>query len=257
MNPTERPVYRHIIVQRRGYIETVASPEDLRRIRRQIEDGSPIDEDLKHLFVKDTLKKTMQQVMQGSGHGDVGVEAHDDGLEPGEVMGEAAAMKQRGTERVPVKYRPQTGVIVSRVNTKHIPGGNESLPLEPTMLMHPGFSHADNAEDQYLKCAVELQEMFRDFSDRKFLLVDDVFRAGLTLVTVCITPITAAPRADVGLELFCEFHQTTRFGFVDTEGFDVISEVGAYPFSPPSTMDLMMMMQSADTIMGGTSTTQG
>ena len=252
MEQKDRPVYRHVIVHRRAYMERVASPEQLRRLRQQIEAGLPLDEDVRHLYVKDSLKKSLRQVMNESGHRDVEIEPGEDGLDPLAAVGEAAAMKARGEERVPVRYRPQDAVVVARVNDKYVPGGSEHLPLEPTMLNHPGFDHADNAEAQYLTCARELQEMFRDFSDRKFLLMDQELRSGTTLVTVCITPITAAPRADVGLELYCEFHQTTRFGYVDTEGFEVASEVGEYPISPPSAMDLLLMMRPADEILART-----
>lgn len=257
MNQEERPVYRHVIVKRRGYIEPVASPEDLRRLRQQIESNSPIDDDLKHLFVKDTLKQTMRKALNWAGHQDVEVEGSDDGLHPTAMFDEAVAMKERGDERTTLKYQRQEGVIVSRVNTKHIPGGDERLPLEPTMLHHPGFSQADDATAQYLECARELQAQFQKFSDRKFLLMEPQFRSGVTLVTVCITPITAAPRADVGLELFCEFHQVTRFGYVDTSDFEVYSEIGEYPISPPSSMDLTMMMKSADQIMGVSDSSRG
>ena len=245
MEQADRPVYRHVIVKRRGYIESVASPEDLRRLRQQVESESPIDDDLKHLFVADTLKKTMHKHMAWAGHGDVDIESSDDGLDPAAAAAEATAMKQRGAERAPVRYKPQEGYIVSRLTALHVPGGG-SLPSEPTMLTHPGFSQAANAEASYLECARELQTVFQDFSDRKFQLMDPDLRSGVTLVTVCITPITAAPRADVGLELYCEFHQVTQFGYVDTQGFEVYSEVGAYPIAPPSGMDLMMMMKTSD-----------
>jgi hypothetical protein len=237
-----------VIVKKRGYCEPTASPEDLRRLRQQIEAGTPLDADLKPLFVKDTLKQTMKKVMGWSGHADVEMEGSDDGLDPSAVFAEADAMKQRGGERTPVKYRQQEGVIVSRLNTQQIPGGCE--PLQPTMLHHPGFEHADSVEAEYLRCAQELQDEFQRHSDRKFLLMDPELQAGVTLVTVCITPIMAAPRATVGLELLCEFHQTTRFGFVDTTGFEVYSEIGKYPINPPSSMDLLMMMHPADAILG-------
>jgi len=230
-------------------MERVATPDQLRRLRQQVEEGLPLDEDVRHLYVKDSLRKTVRRVMDWAGHRDVEVETDDDGLDPLAAVGEAEAMKARGDERSPVRVRAQEAVVVARVNDKHVPGGTEHLPVEPSMLMHPGFSHADNADAQYLECALQLQEMFQDFSDRKFLLMDPEMRAGVTLVTVCLTPITAVPRADVGLELYCEFHQTTRFGYVDTEGFEVASEMGAYPISPPSTLDLMLMMRPADEIM--------
>lgn len=256
MEQAARPVYRHVVVKRKGYIEAVASPEDMRRLRQQVESESPIDEDLRHLFVKDTLKKTMKKHMAWAGHGDVEVEASDEGLDPMAAAEEAAAMKQRGEERAPVKYKPQEGYIVSRLTSQHVPGGG-SLPIEPTMLLHPGFDQAENAESRYLECARELQAMFQQHSDRQFLLMDPAVQAGVTLVTVCITPVTAAPRATTGVELYCEFHQVTRFGYVDTEGFDVYSETGEYPISPPSTMDLMMMMKSADELGIHISATRG
>lgn len=254
MSSAERPVYRHVIVKRRSSVESVASPEDLRRLRKQVEEESPIDEDLKHLFVKDTLKQTMKKVMGWSGRSDVTVEGSDDGLDltdnPGGMFDEADAMKQRGAERTAVKYRAQEGVIVSRLVSQQVPGGNESLPIEPTMLHHPGFGEAADAEVMFLECARQLRASFDAYSDRKFLLMEPEMRDGVTLVTVCITPITGAPRADVGMELYCEFHQTTRFGFVDTKGFEVYSEIGEFPIAPPSSMDMLMMMKSADQILG-------
>ncbi len=187
----------------------------------------------------------MQRHMARAGHGDLKVEASEDGLDPLAVAAEATAMKQRGTERTTLHYQPQEGYIVSRLTTQHVPGGG-ALPLEPSMLLHPGFEQAPNAEAAYLECARELQEQFRDHSDRQFRLMDPHLQAGLTLVTVCITPITAAPKAVVGVELYCEFHQVTQLGYVDTEGFEVYSEVGEFPIQPPSSMDLTTMMKTRD-----------
>jgi hypothetical protein len=116
------------------------------------------------------------------------------------------------------------------------------------MLVHPGFDQAPNAEASFLECARELQDMFRDYSDRQFLLLDPEVRASVTLVTVCLTPISATPKVDTGLDLFCEFHQVTQFGAVSTEGFEVYSETGEYPILAPSPMDLLMMMKSTGQI---------
>lgn len=241
---TERPIYRHLIVKRRGFIEKVASPEQFRRLRAQLEAQQPLDEDIRHLYRSDTLKQTMQKVMGWSGRG-TDVEESPDGVDPANILAEHDAMRERGDEG-PVKYRSQGGVVVATLNKKHIPGGNEPLPLTPSVLSHPGFRDADDPQAEFLKAAFDLQGKFRALSDRKFLLLDASQRAGITLVTVAYTPIMAAPKADRGLELFCEFHQVTRFGNVDTSGFEVYSDAGEYPISPPNAGELLSMMKSAD-----------
>lgn len=253
---TERPIYRHIIVKRRGFIEKVASPEQFRRIRAQLEDdptGATLDDDIKHLYRGDTLKKTMEKVMGWSGRG-TAVEESPDGVDPSQVVAEHDAMRLRGDDG-PVKYRAQAGVVVATLNKKHIPGGDERLPLTPMVLSHPGFSHSDDPAADFLKAAFDLQAKFRAHSDRKFLLLDKWAQQGVTLVTVAYTPILAAPKADRGLELYCEFHQVTRMGHVDTSGFDVYSDSGEYPISPPNTAELLTMMKSADELAGVVNTT--
>ena len=72
------------------------------------------------------------------------------------------------------------------------------------------------------------------------------------MVTLVLTPIIAIPRADVGLELYCEFHQKTRFGFVDTDTFDVFSEIGEYPVECPTGMDMAMMFKTSDEVLSPT-----
>jgi len=253
----DRPIYRHIVVARKALVEHV-DVEQLRRLRQQLDAGVPIDEDLKHLVVHDTLKASMKKVMGWAGHGDVPIEGTDDGgLNPGAVFDEAIARAERGDEKEgPVRYQRQSGVVVSRIVRDHIPGGldGEAMPGNAQMLHHPGFESADDPESEFLRAAEELQQKFEAFSDNKFLLLDDAFRAGCTLVTLVLTPITAIPRADVGVELLCEFHQKTRFGHVDTDSFEVFSEIGVFPIERPSDMDMALMFKTVDEVFG---TTQG
>ena len=247
-----RPLYRHVVVSRRASYETVASPENLQRIRAQYESNSPIDADLQHLYVSDSLPKTMKNVMKWAGHGDVSVEPHSEGFDltgnAGALLDEAAAMKERGDERVTLQYRPQDAVIVSRLVSAQIPGGDEPLPSTATLWTLPGPRDGDNIESLFMDCALQMQRRFQEHSDRQFMLLDEEMRQAVTLVTVCLTPITAKPQEIQGIDLFCEFHQTTRFGYVDTEGFEVLSETGVFPISPPTSMDMMLMMQPMERV---------
>lgn len=241
-----RPVYRHVVVQRRGLIEKVADPDQFRRLREQVEAGLPVDDDIKHLVVNDTLKQTMRKVFGWAGHGDVAVEGVDGGVSADNVMSEADLVADRqGDERKVVQYQRQEGYIVSRIVQDQMPGGG-SLPAQPTVLHHPGFESAEDPQSEFLDCAKNLLETFNKHSDRKFLLLDESMRASVTLVTVIETPIIAIPRPDQGVELICEFHQKSCFGHVDTTGFEVFSETGEYPIQPPNGMDLMSMMATAD-----------
>lgn len=247
-----RPVYRHLVVNRRDLIEKVANPEQFQRLRQQIEEGSPLDDDIKHLYVKDTLKKTMRKVFGFAGLGGVqteGVDSSDaEGVWAGGAVHEAKAMLEREDpeKERKVKYRRQEGVIVSRIVKEHIPGGNEPMPLEPAMLHHPGVEHSDDPLADYLDAANHLRKSFERYSDRKFLFMDEHMRAGCTLVTVVVSPIMAVPRPNTGFELLCEFYQKTRFGHVDTTGFNVVSERGEFPISIPSTGEILTLMKSAD-----------
>ena len=245
---TVRPLYRHIIVKSRGLTESVATPEELQRLRRQLEVGDPVDPDLQHLVVQNTLEGTMKKALKSSkwsNRADAEVVCDEDGVDPTAVM-EQVDLHNSQNLSGPVKYRGQQGVIVKRLNQKHIPGGTESLPSKATRLEHPGFEQATDPVARYLECVTDLQKKFQDYSDQKFLLMDKDLRSSVTLVTVCFMPITASPRAYKGMELFCEFHQTTRFGSVDTDGFEVYSETGVFPHTPVSNMDMALIMKPAD-----------
>ena len=239
----QRPIYRHIVVQRKALVEHI-DVEQLRRLRRQMDEGSPIDPDLQHLVVKDTLKQSVKKAMAWAGHHDVEVEASEEGgLNPEALFAEAEARKMRGDREGAVSYQRQEGVVVSRIVQEHMPGEapGTSMPSNPLYLFHPGFDSKEDALTQYMRCAMELQRQFQAFSDRQFLLMDPAMRAGLTLITLVLTPIVAVPRADNGVELLCEFHQKTRFGHVDTNHFEVFSEIGEFPIQVPSDMDFHLM----------------
>jgi len=241
-----RPIYRHIVVQRKNLVEHI-DVEQLRRLRQQQNDGSEIDDDLKHLVVKDMLRKTVRKAMNWAGHKDVEIEADENGLDAGAAFAEARMMKERGDKET-LGYKPQEGVIVSRIVQEHIPGDmpGEAMPSNPQYLSHPGFDSPDDPQVSFMRCAQELHAQFQAFSDRKFMLMSPEMRAGVTLVTVVLTPIIALPRPDVGVELLCEFHQKTRFGFVDADSFDIFSEIGEYPIQVPTDGDMRAMFQTFD-----------
>lgn len=242
--PEQRPIYRHIVVHRRNLIEKVADPEDFRRLRQQVEANLPVDDDIKHLVVHDTLRKTMQKVMAWAGH-DIETEGVDDGIFAGNAFDEADLIKEDKEREKKIRYQRQEGYVVSRIVQDQMPGGGP-LPSTPTLLYHPGFAHAEDNLGEFMRCAQQLADRFRMFSDRQVLLIDAGVRSGVTLVTVIETPIIAIPRADFGVELICEFHQKINLGHVDTTGFDVYSEIGEYPIKPPNGMELMTMIKSAD-----------
>lgn len=160
---------------------------------------------------------------------------------------------QRGlgapVEPKPIRYGAQEGIIVASLQKTHVPGGSEPLPLTPTVLTHPGFSEAEDAMGDFKKAAAELQARFKKYSDNKFRLLDPEFQRGCTLVTVVYTPIMASPKLTRGMDLFCEFHQVTRFGYVDVADFEVYSDNGEFPVTPPGTLELAMLMKSADEIL--------
>jgi len=244
----DRPVYRHIVAQRKALVEHVPF-EDLKRLRQQMEAGVGIDEDIRHLVVEDTLHKSVRKAMAWAGHGNVRLEISDEaGLSPGALRAEAGKMKERGDEETVLKYERQKGVIVSRIIKDHIPGGveGEHMPGQSIFLGHPGFDAAEDPSAEFLRCATELQQQFQAHSDLQFVLMDKSLRSSCTLVTLVLTPILALPRADVGLELLCEFYQKTRFGNVDTDSFDVYSEIGEFPIEIPNDMDLAMMFKTVD-----------
>ncbi len=244
-----RPIYRHVVVQRKAMVEHI-NVEHLRRLRRQMEAGAKIDEDLRYLIVKDTLKRSVKKAMAWAGHGDIPIESVDSGgLNPGAVFAEAAARAKRGDQDAEeaIQYERQEGVIVSRIEQNHFPGEEgRAMPANPAYLFHPGFDSKESAQTQYMSCAGELHQKFTAFSDRKFLLMDKELRAGLTLITLVLTPIIAVPRVDNGVELLCEFHQKTRFGHVDLDDFDVFSEIGEYPIQVPTDGDMHAMFQTKD-----------
>jgi hypothetical protein len=244
MNAVEpRPIYRHIVVQRKAQVDHI-DVEKLRRLRQQMDAGQDIDPDLQHLVVKDTLKKSVKMAMAWSGHGDVEVQSSDTGLSPGAVFAEADSREQRGDKDAgAIEYQRQEGVVVSTIIKDHMPGDPEGVyvPSNASYLFHPGFDSKPDAQGQYMRCAQELHAKFQAFSDNKFLLMAPELRAGLTLITLVMTPIIAVPRIDVGVELLMEFHQKTRFGHIDTDDFEVFSEIGEYPVQVPSDPDMAMM----------------
>ena len=241
-----RPIYRHLVVQRKDLVEHV-DVEQLRRLRYQQDTDAAVDADLQHLVIKDTLKKTVRKVMRWAGHGDVEVEAVEGGVSAGAASAEAQKMKERGDEGT-IQYQPQEGVIVSRIVQGHIPGDapGQAMPLNPTYLSHPGFDSAEDYRASFMRCVQELHAKFQAFSDRKFVLLGEGARTSTTLVTVVLTPIIAIPRADVGIELMCEFYQKSQFGYIDSTSFDVFSEIGEFPIQFPSDEDLRSMLQGAD-----------
>jgi hypothetical protein len=220
-----RPVYKHIIVKRKGSMTLAASPERLKVARRQaqeVADGTrlpeDVDPDLQHLIKRDHLRKTMKKV-------------YGEGYAGGQPRSQAGA------------------IVVATLNRVKIPGGEEPLPKTATFWTHPASFNDMGSQDAFMEAALALQKRFQTLSDGKVVLLPDHLRKGVTVVTVAYTPIIAYPidprKGDSGFEVGMEFHQVTRFGRVDTDDFEVYAEDGVYPIQPPSDATMLSLMKSA------------
>lgn len=243
----QRPVYRHLVVLRKGFVEKVASKAQLQRLRGCLDKGMPIPPELAHL-VKGSFSR--EQIEQTFGADRIEWSTAIDAVDVSHLADEINLRLHQGITD-PVKVRPPISggaVVVGRLTKVHIPGGNERLPTLPTALGHPGVREASDPMGEFKRCADELALNFQAYSDRRFQLADPWTKQNCTLVTVVYTPIIAAPRPTTGFELLCEFTQVTRIGHVDAlvDGFEVASETGVFPVSPPNDIELVTMMRSVD-----------
>jgi len=260
-HPDPALFYRHIVVKRKSMVNMTASSADLRALREARSQGGSLPENLKHLA---------HLIYQAPFDGEAEVApSREELLQMGVAQLRALARNMK-VERVRSRNKEeiidlileqdplhnqdtstfhQEGIIVASLQKQHIPGGSEPLPLTPTVLTHPGFHEAEDAMGDFKKAAEELQARFKKYSDNKFQLLSPEFQKGCTLVTVVYTPITASPKLTKGLDLFCEFHQVTRFGSVDTSDFEVYSDNGEFPVTPPGSLEMAMLMKSADEIL--------
>jgi len=238
------------VVSRKGFVEKVATKEQFKRLRQFLDSETPIPEDLAHL-VKDSFSKEL--VEQIFGRDEIEWSSAPDAVDVSNLAAELSVRRLAG-DATPVKVRsPRAGgaVVVGQMTKVHIPGGNERLPTNPTALGHPGVADADDPVAAFMKCSEELRLRFQAYSDRRFTLGDPGMRKNCTLVTVVYAPIQAAPRAERGFELYCEFTQVTRMGSVDAlaDGFDVLSETGEYPIRPPGGIEMVTMMRTAEELL--------
>ncbi len=227
-----RPVYRHIVVKRRNVAQLVADPELLRkaiRQQREIKDGEreKIDLNLQHLIKRNHLRNTMKNVY-------------------GKDMSDEAA------DGVSSSWLQGGAIVVATLHKEKIPGGTEPLPAHATFWTQQVNLTDKDPQDSFMEAAVRLQERFQKHSDMKFKLLPSGTAAGMTLVTVAYSPIVAFaldPKFHAtGFEVGMEFTQKTRFGRVETKGFEVYSEDGTYPVKPPEDGYMMMLMKSVDEI---------
>jgi hypothetical protein len=227
----QRPVYRHLIVKRRGRINLTADVARLKKARRQmqeIEAGTrkELDADLAHLVKRDFLRRTMEKVY-GRGYGDHRLDE----------MSREESRRQGGA------------IVVATLNKEQVPGGGQ-LPSTATFWTQRANFTELSPQDAFMEAAVVLQQRFQDSSDTKFALLPEETQAGITLVTVAYSPIVAYPLdprfGERGFEVGIEFHQVTRLGRVDTANFEVYSEDGTYPIQPPSDGAILTLMQTAE-----------
>lgn len=216
-----RPVYRHLVVNRKGYMSLAASPKELQRAKaqlREVDEGTreAVDPDLAYLVKKNHLRQTMRKVY-GAGY-----EEPDDG----------PASRQGGA------------IVVGRLTKVKIPGGDEPLPHSATFWRQAAAWDEMDPQEAFMQAAQVLQKRFQKESDLKVKLLPKTTIAGLTLVTVVYAPMAAYALQRQGFEVGMEFIQKTRFGPVDAGGFEVHSEEGIYPITPPSDHTVSMYVKT-------------
>lgn len=221
-----RPVYRHIVVKRKSAVALAADPVTLQRVRQQIEEVArgvrvAVDADLAHLIKRNHLRNSMKTVY-------------------GETADEEALAK--------VQTYQGSAIIVGTLHKEKVPGGSEPLPATATFWTIKVSDAEKDPQAAFMRGAEDLQRRFQEFSDSKFKLLDPSVAAGVTLVTVAYAPIAAYTGEYTGFEVGMEFHQVTRFGSVDASSFELYSEDGRYPVSPPSDGYMMMLMKSKEAI---------
>jgi hypothetical protein len=223
-----RPIYRHIVVKRKGFMNLAANPAKLRLAMQQmkeVEEGvrhpDDVDPSLANLIKRDHLRQTMKKV-------------YGDGYD--EEQANTAQRRQGGA------------IVVATLNKQMIPGGTEPLPTNATFWSRR--AHADDlgGHEAFIEAANKLQEQFQRHSDLKVLNLPETMRRGVTLVTVVYSPMLAYPLEDKGFEVGMEFIQKTRFGRVDTDGFEVYSEDGTYPMKAPNDGYMMTLLKTADEV---------
>lgn len=221
-----RPVYRHLVVARKGYANLTTDRAQLHEARRQlreVEEGvrAQVDQHLQHLVKRERFRETLAKT-----YGNTYTDAQLD------EMARDMDRSQGGA------------IVVATLNKQMIPGGNEPLPQTATFLTRPALYDEMPPQQAFLKAAEELQQVFEARSDALIKLLPDDVRQGVTLVTVVYAPIAAYPhpRRDRGFEVACEFIQKTRFSQVDAEGFAVYSDTGTYPIQAPSEQTLLYLM---------------
>jgi len=221
-----RPVYRHIVVKRKAAVAMTADPLTLKKVRQQLDEVArgvrvAVDPDIDHLVKRNHLRNSMKTVY-------------------GETADEEAQAKVHATQG--------GAIIVGTLHKEKIPGGTEPLPQVATFWTVKASDAEKDPQAAFMRGAEELQKRFQEFSDSKFKLLDPSVAAGVTLVTVAYAPIAAYTGEVTGFEVGMEFHQVTRFGLVDASSFELVSEDGRYPVSPPSDGYMMMLMKSKEAI---------
>lgn len=224
----QRPVYRHIVVKRKGFMTLAADVARLKQAHQQmkeVDEGlrapEDIDPSLVSLIKRDHLRKTMKKVYGDSYDEDQGAE---------------------------LQNRQGGAIVVATLNKQMIPGGNEPLPINATFWTRRAHSDDMGGPEAFLEAAEKLQKQFQRHSDNKIGALPDDLRRGVTLVTVVYSPMMAYPLESRGFEVGMEFIQKTRFGRVDVKDFEVYSEDGTYPVEAPSDSYMMTLLKTAEEI---------
>lgn len=218
-------VYRHVVVKRKSSSQLVADPETLRKAFNQYKevlagDRDQVDPDLMGLLRRDFLRKTTKG-----------------------VLGDEETAKTASSDQ-------GYGIVVATLHKEKIPGGEEPLPQHAVFVSLKAPSEEKDPYAAFLQTAEELQRRFREASDRQIQNLPQEMQADVTLVTVVYSPISAFALDgrfhERGFEVGMEYIQKTRFGRVGTSTFEVCSEEGIYPISPPSKEYMATLTKSVE-----------
>lgn len=109
-----------------------------------------------------------------------------------------------------------------------------------------GMSYVE-AEAAFMRAADRLMNRFREHSDNRFGVLDDVLRNDAILLTTVYQPISVSPLEDQGFEVVMEFSQSVLLGEKELD-YEVVSERGDYPVKPPSMGEWGSVLRAASEV---------
>lgn len=123
-------------------------------------------------------------------------------------------------------------------------GASGTIWREPAWV--EGMAYVE-AEAAFMQAADRLMKRFREHSDNRFGILDDVLRNDAILLTTVYQPISVSPLEDQGFEVVMEFNQSVLLGEKELD-YEVVSERGEYPVKAPTTGEWGSVLRAASEI---------